>query len=390
VTDVGGLSTLIELDNGQPTGAEIDADSVMQQLGLPRGQFDPNRMDWVPALDWLCLFPRFNMVGSIVCVDPDTSQVRAEIPTGLADAQFSALGLAYDPEHDLFYVAVSDGGYQTLLRTVAGPLHPRPRTSLHTCVLPYQAQWLEYNPTSQTLWTRNVMIRHHANVYRQFDPQECNVISTFRMASQIAGVLTGDDMDQAGHILIPHAGLSVSQVSTMQTGEPTADRLPWLHVSTTKGSLKPHGSQRIDIKVDWQAVPHGVRGAKLVFRGSGGANSKVTIPIRLARTHRGTSKPDRIQGTDWPDFIQGRGGNDVLLGRGGNDRIEGGGGSDAVWGGSGADQVFAGPGRDIVHLERDGVRDTIRCGPGRDRVAYHTLRDHRDVLRGCERIRVRR
>ena len=56
-------------------------------------------------------------------------------------------------------------------------------------------------------------------------------------------------------------------------------------------------------------------------------------------------------------------------------------GDDDVRPGPGADDVDAGAGNDVVRA-RDGARDAIRCGSGRDRV----LADQRDFVRGCERI----
>lgn len=131
----------------------------------------------------------------------------------------------------------------------------------------------------------------------------------------------------------------------------------------------------------------------------------------------GTSRSDRLIGTRFDDVsvgragddrIEGAGGSDQLIGDVGNDRIDGGAGGDwidggegADWidGGSGADHLFggpagdelvggsgsdtieAGPGNDIVRA-RDGRRDVIRCGTGRD-VAFVDRLDHAVA---CERV----
>jgi Ca2+-binding RTX toxin-like protein len=76
---------------------------------------------------------------------------------------------------------------------------------------------------------------------------------------------------------------------------------------------------------------------------------------------RGTARANRLIGTGSGDQINGRAGNDRIIGRGGND---------CLYGGSGADQIFA----------RDGRRDVVDCGSGRDRV----YADRVDRLRGCE------
>jgi Ca2+-binding RTX toxin-like protein len=70
----------------------------------------------------------------------------------------------------------------------------------------------------------------------------------------------------------------------------------------------------------------------------------------------GTDGNDRIVGTSEPDVICARGGNDVIRGGGGDDSIIGGKGIDTIDGGVGNDQIKA----------RDGKRDVINGGPGRD------------------------
>jgi len=122
----------------------------------------------------------------------------------------------------------------------------------------------------------------------------------------------------------------------------------------------------------------------------------------------GTGANDVVRGTPFLDYMSGGDGNDSVFGFGGrdsinagsgNDRINGGGGPDAISGdvgddilfgeggndhldpGRGKDRVFAGPGDDIVSSSRDGKRDVIFCGPGRDRVVAEVI-DR--VARDCE------
>jgi hypothetical protein len=115
---------------------------------------------------------------------------------------------------------------------------------------------------------------------------------------------------------------------------------------------------------------------------------------------KGGHKGERLEGTRAHDLIRGRGGNDRIKGRGsgdclhggkGADAIEGGTGRDGLWGsrgadtlrgGSGHDRLNGGPGRDRI-LARDGVRDIVRCGTGRD----HAIVDAKDATRGCERTK---
>ena len=79
---------------------------------------------------------------------------------------------------------------------------------------------------------------------------------------------------------------------------------------------------------------------------------------------RGTRRADRLTGTA---------GADLILGRRGRDRLNGLAGEDCLRGGRGRDRINA----------RDGERDTVNCGRGRDRV----LADPIDSVRRCERRR---
>jgi hypothetical protein len=90
---------------------------------------------------------------------------------------------------------------------------------------------------------------------------------------------------------------------------------------------------------------------------------------------------DRISGGPGEDRISGGRGNDRISGGRGNDRISGGRGNDRISGGLGNDFISGGPGNDTIHA-RDGHRDGVDCGPGRD-VAFV---DPVDLVRGCERV----
>ncbi len=100
--------------------------------------------------------------------------------------------------------------------------------------------------------------------------------------------------------------------------------------------------------------------------------SRCTIP--------GTSGPNVINGTAGRDVICGRDGNDVINGRGGHDLILGGTGADRLTGGLGRDAIYGGSGNDTL-FARDGIRDTVNGGLGRDRARW----DARDVRRSIER-----
>lgn len=94
-----------------------------------------------------------------------------------------------------------------------------------------------------------------------------------------------------------------------------------------------------------------------------GAGGPVPTARPCIRRLRGTARGDRLIGTA---------GGDRIYGRGGADRISGRGGADCLWGGTGPDLIWA----------RDGGRDWVDCGPGRDRAVV----DRVDRVVHCERV----
>ena len=88
----------------------------------------------------------------------------------------------------------------------------------------------------------------------------------------------------------------------------------------------------------------------------------------------GTARADRLRGTSGVDKLYGRAGNDRLIGLAGNDLLDA---------GSGRDVLDAGAGNDTLRA-RDGQRDLVRCGPGRDLAVV----DRRDIVApDCETVR---
>ena len=72
------------------------------------------------------------------------------------------------------------------------------------------------------------------------------------------------------------------------------------------------------------------------------------------------------------DLVHGNGGNDVLDGGPGDDVVYGDEGRDILVGGSEVDRLFGGRGSDLIRA-RDGWRDSISCGPGRDTVVADAI-----------------
>ena len=109
-----------------------------------------------------------------------------------------------------------------------------------------------------------------------------------------------------------------------------------------------------------------------------------TVPTTRVASHTraGTARADHLTGTAANDVLYGLGGNDTLLGLGGNDVLYGGAGADTLNGGPGADRIYGGPGNDVLRA-RDGRRDVVDCGAGRD-TAYV---DRLDRVSACETVK---
>src|SRR3954454_1547353 len=107
---------------------------------------------------------------------------------------------------------------------------------------------------------------------------------------------------------------------------------------------------------------------------------------------RGHDGDDDERGGDGDDDLQGDDGDDDLCGDDGDDHLNGGRGDDVLKGGRGNDTLVGGKGHDDHEGDspndtinsRDGQRDVVRCGRGRDRVRA----DRRDrVARTCESVK---
>lgn len=79
----------------------------------------------------------------------------------------------------------------------------------------------------------------------------------------------------------------------------------------------------------------------------------------------GGSGRDELVGGAGKDWLEGGSGADRLLGGGGNDRLLGGSLGDVLLGGAGNDILRGGSGNDVL-LARDGRRDVVDGGPGRN------------------------
>ncbi|MCC6829933.1 MAG: hypothetical protein IT200_01175 [Thermoleophilia bacterium] len=103
---------------------------------------------------------------------------------------------------------------------------------------------------------------------------------------------------------------------------------------------------------------------------AGGSGNDLITALAGDDCATGGAGSDRIDLAAGADTADGGTGSDRLVGGAGADRLTGGAGRDELLGGAGADRVFA----------RDGLRDRVVCGPGRDVAVLDRL----DVASGCE------
>jgi len=129
-------------------------------------------------------------------------------------------------------------------------------------------------------------------------------------------------------------------------------------------------------KIEWRVATRSATGVL-----SGPCSGTVRIPE--SNIWFGAAKGDTYLGFDGVDLLNGLAGNDVIDGRAGDDDIEGGDGNDVLTGGAGADRIGGDAGNDRI-LVRDGKRDAVGCGAGKDEV----LADRIDqVAEDCEVVR---
>jgi RTX calcium-binding nonapeptide repeat (4 copies) len=108
-------------------------------------------------------------------------------------------------------------------------------------------------------------------------------------------------------------------------------------------------------------------------RATGGAGNDIVS---------GDAGNDTVTGGDGRDNMSGGSGRDAVSGGAGSDRLQGAAGGDRISGGSGRDTISGAAGNDRLSA-RDGVRDTVNCGSGRDTVRADT----KDSINpNCERV----
>ena len=134
--------------------------------------------------------------------------------------------------------------------------------------------------------------------------------------------------------------------------------------------------------VDTELFCNDVANRSILVR-TGTAADTIRVLTTRKTTVQASGGADEVLGGDGSDQLLGQGGSDTLLGGNGSDALKGGGGGDSLVGGPGKDGFVAGGGSDYVGA-RDGVRETIDCGTGKD----YVVADRRDVVkRNCETVR---
>ena len=161
---------------------------------------------------------------------------------------------------------------------------------------------------------------------------------------------------------------SQGKCSSTRHSEPESPRL---RIECRIGVLRP--GERAVVTLRARAVQPGEMTLTGFFRPRSvivGEDSSSTLPEVVVRT---TVLGCTMRGREGADVLVGSVRADVICGLDGNDRIRPAAGRDAV---------YAGPGNDVVS-SRDGTRDRIVCGSGRDAVTA----DRVDwVAPDCERV----
>ncbi len=262
-------------EEGQPTGKEISATDVARQYGIPAERLTPTDLAWVPSRGWLCTTP--NQVEDIVCLDPDTSEVVATIPTGFAADEFPS-GLAYDAERDLFFVmGAPRAGRKRWYRTLTGIDHPDQGREVGSCRDSISSVGLAWDPASRSLWTNA-----SPGTLRQVDPATCTEISTIEpQTTSPRSLFRVSDIDADGDLLTVFQASDV--VGEFVAGDPTPTRVPGVTLSAWEGTVNRGSTGRITINVDESRLPDGLDEVWLVLRGNGGAYTKVVVPVTIRR-----------------------------------------------------------------------------------------------------------
>ena len=202
------------------------------------------------------------------------------------------------------------------------------------------------------------------------------------IAACVAGVASGLPASAHAHSLVRVSGGEVSYTSSDATslntltarvaGEDFEFRDPSVDGGTDPGPCRP-GDVSDDANAYIVQVFCRRAGVTRVRVDLADREDRATVDLPVPVTLLGGTGADTLRTGDAADRLDGGEGNDVLEGGAGNDQLVGGDGRDRLEGGSGDDTAQV----------RDGLRDTVSCGPGTDTADADTLDE---VASDCERV----
>jgi Ca2+-binding RTX toxin-like protein len=182
------------------------------------------------------------------------------------------------------------------------------------------------------------------------------------------------------------AGLTIDAATGAIAGTPTAAS-PDSAYTVTLTDLAGSAAATVNLKVAAGSTPPPVQAPPVVAPAGrcatkklGSARADTLLGTAASDLIRGRRGNDRISGGAGDDCLYGEAGNDTVSGGAGNDKLDGGAGKDKLTGGKGKDTFSGGAGNDTIN-SKDGIRETVNCGKGRDKVKA----DKRDKLKSCER-----
>jgi hypothetical protein len=206
-------------------------------------------------------------------LDPADGSIEQTI-TGSPWGAISQRGLAYDPAEDVFYIG---GWNEGIVYKVAGPSHPTPGETLHTCNPPDpNISGLAWNGSFGMLWEAT---NSESDTIYLLDPVTCEASVAIPHPSGGGGNGAGLELDAVGNLWTVSQG--AGEAFLIESGLPTFSDVPWLTVEPASGSVAPDGTQDLDIHVDATGLEPGVYRAIVVVQTNDPDIRSVQVPVTL-------------------------------------------------------------------------------------------------------------
>jgi subtilisin family serine protease len=206
-------------------------------------------------------------------LDPADGSIEQTI-TGSPWGAISQRGLAYDPAEDVFYIG---GWNEGIVYKVAGPSHPTPGETLHTCNPPDpNISGLAWNGSFGMLWEAT---NSESDTIYLLDPVTCEASVAIPHPSGGGGNGAGLELDAVGNLWTVSQG--AGEAFLIESGLPTFSDVPWLTVEPASGSVAPDGTQDLDIHVDATGLEPGVYRAIVVVQTNDPDLRSVQVPVTL-------------------------------------------------------------------------------------------------------------